>query len=120
MRIEKYKSKTVEALINDFQEKQIKLHAYQLDLKSGKEKDTSKVKGFKHDIARILTLINVKNLSGEIIEAVKVVKEVKEVEQVKEVKEVKEVKKIKEVKAVKEVNKVKAVKEEKEVKKESK
>lgn len=61
MKIEKLKAKTIEELVTTLKEKRLKLHAYELELKSGKEKDTGKVKVMRRDIARMLTLINQKS-----------------------------------------------------------
>ncbi len=73
MKIEKLKSKTTKELVAEYESKKNKLFAYQLDLKSGKEKDSSKVKIMKRDIARILTLININKTIKEVLstEAVK-------------------------------------------------
>jgi len=65
MRAEKLKIKTITDLQKDYTEKKSKLYTYQLDLKSGKEKDTAKVKFLRKDIARILTIITTKRLAGE-------------------------------------------------------
>jgi len=62
MKIEKLKAKTIEELVTTLNDKRLKLHTYELELKSGKEKDTGKVKVMRRDIARILTLINQKSL----------------------------------------------------------
>ncbi len=70
MRIDKYKSKSLAELNTDLQEKKVKLHAYQLDIKSGKEKDTAKVKYMRKDIARISTISNIKQITGEVLKAV--------------------------------------------------
>ncbi len=73
MKIEKLKAKTNKELIAEYESKKQKVFAYQLDLKSGKEKDSSKLKTMKRDIARILTLININNTINEVLttEAVK-------------------------------------------------
>ena len=65
MRTEKLRTKTITELQKDYSEKKSKLYQYQLDLKSGKEKDTAKVKFLRKDIARILTMITTKRLAGE-------------------------------------------------------
>jgi large subunit ribosomal protein L29 len=62
MKIEKLKAKTTEELVTTLNDKRVKLHNYELELKSGKEKDTGKVKVMRRDIARILTLLNQKSL----------------------------------------------------------
>ena len=82
MRIEKIKAMTIAELQKENAERQTKLHLYQLDIKSGKEKDTSKVKSMRHDIARIQTMINLKTVTTEITEQVEVTK--KETATVKE------------------------------------
>lgn len=61
---------SVAELKKEYAEKQGKLIAYKLDLKSAKEKDTSKVKVLKRDVARILTVLKLKSLAGEITAAV--------------------------------------------------
>jgi ribosomal protein L29 len=40
MKIEKLKAKTIEELVTTLNDKRLKLHTYELELKSGKEKDT--------------------------------------------------------------------------------
>lgn len=106
MRIEKLKTKSIEELIKEADEKKIKLYAYKLDLKSGKEKDTGKVKFLKKDIARILTIISTKRLAGEAVPQVKseepkIKTEVKEEDSLKEEKVKKETKVKKASKVVK-------------------
>lgn|GEM_PF-1902170 len=67
MKIEKLKAKTIEELVTTLTDKRQKLHTYELELKSGKEKDTGKVKVMRRDIARILTLINKKSSEQPLI-----------------------------------------------------
>lgn len=67
MKIAKLKSKSIKELKVEIEQRTAKLHAYELDLKSGKEKDTSKVKGLRHDIARVLTLLTQKQSITESI-----------------------------------------------------
>jgi|OpeIllAssembly_1097287.scaffolds.fasta_scaffold116612_3 ribosomal protein L29 len=66
MKIAKLKSKSLKELKVEWEQRIAKLHAYELDLKSGKEKDTSKVKGLRHDVARILTLLTQKQGIAEV------------------------------------------------------
>ena len=70
MRTDKIKAMTVAALKKEYLEKKTKLNSYQLDLKSGKEKDTAKVKSMRRNIARILTVIQLKSMASEVAEAV--------------------------------------------------
>lgn len=92
MKLNKIKTYNLTELNKEYKEKILKLKQYELDCKSGKEKDSSKIKLYRRDVARILTLINQKNLAGT--EEVKVELKPKKVKEVKEVKEEKkEVKK---------------------------
>lgn len=70
MRIDKIKAMSVAELQKEYLEKKAKLISYQLDLKSGKEKDTAKVKSMKKDVARILTVIQLKSMASEVANAV--------------------------------------------------
>mgnify|MGYP000970320591 CR=1 FL=1 len=70
MRIEKIKAMSIVELQKEFTERKTKLNTYLLDIKSGKEKNTAKAKEMKKDIARILTIINLKTMAGEVAAAV--------------------------------------------------
>lgn len=70
MRMDKIKAMSIAELKKEYLEKKAKLNSYQLDIKSGKEKDTAKVKSMKKDIARILTVIQLKTMASEVTEAV--------------------------------------------------
>jgi len=75
MRQSKLKTLNLRELKSEYKEKQEKYKQYYLDLKSGKEKDGSKVKFLRRDIARILTSIQKKGIEPEA--EVKEVKEIK-------------------------------------------
>jgi len=62
MKISKIKALKTEELKKEYSEKQAKYKQYQLDLKSAKEKDFAKAKFLRRDIARILTLLNQRDL----------------------------------------------------------
>jgi len=82
MKLNKLKTYNLVELKKEYKEKVEKLNLYSLDLKSGKEKDSAKVRTLRKDVARILTLINQRNDFEEAEEVI--VKEVK-VEAKKEV-----------------------------------
>lgn len=105
MKLNKLKTYNLVELKKEYKEKVEKLNLYSLDLKSGKEKDSAKVRTLRKDVARILTLINQRKDFEEaeevIVKEVKVEKKAVEVkeetkEEVKEEvkKEVKEEKKV--------------------------
>jgi len=88
MKLNKIKTYNLTELNKEYKEKILKLKQYELDCKSGKEKDSSKIKLYRRDVARILTLINQKNLlvEDEVKSEIKLKKEEKKEEAAKEVK----------------------------------
>lgn len=114
MKLNKLKTYNLVELKKEYKEKVEKLNLYSLDLKSGKEKDSAKVRTLRKDVARILTLISQRNDFEEaeevIVKEVKADKvEVKKEEVKEEVKE--EIKEeVKEVKADKKVAKKETIK----------
>lgn len=85
MKLNKLKTYNLVELKKEYKEKVEKLNLYALDLKSGKEKDSAKLRTLRRDVARILTLINLRNdfeqAEQVIIEEVKVENKKEEVKE---------------------------------------
>ena len=107
MKLNKIRTYNLKELTKEYKEKALKLKQYELDLKSGKEKDSAKVKTLRRDVARILTVMVQKNeleeaealvalLNGTPQDKYTVDKETKE-EKVEKTDEVKDVEETKEV-----------------------
>lgn len=58
MKTETLRKKDKKDLVTDLEAKQKELAEIRFDLKIGKEKDASRVKKLKKDVARLLTIIN--------------------------------------------------------------
>ena len=111
MKLNKLKTFNIAELSKEYKEKALKLKQYELDLKSGKEKDSAKVKFLRRDVSRILTLINQKiqlELVESVIEDIKKLDKMTEKEPKEEVKKVEEKKE--EIKTKKETTKKETIK----------
>jgi len=75
MKLNKLRTLNVTELVKEYKEKTLKLTQYELDLKSGKEKDSAKVKTYRRDVAKILTLLNQKVQLEEVESIVEKIKE---------------------------------------------
>jgi ribosomal protein L29 len=82
MKLKKLKTYNSVELLKEYKEKQSKFKEYKLDLKSGKEKDSGKVKILRRDIARILTLMKIKDLENLSIDLQKTDKKEVKVEKI--------------------------------------
>ena len=117
MKLNKLKTYNLTELNKEYKEKALKLKQYELDCKSGKEKDSSKIKLYRRDVARILTLLNQKSQLEEVEAIIEDIKASKKKEEV--VKSEPEVKVEKVVKTKKELKVEKKEKTTKKSKKET-
>ena len=82
MNLKKLKTYNLKELQKEYIDRANKLKEYELNLRSGKEKDTSKVKHLRRDVARVLTLLNTTEFLAKLDSEVVATKEPK----IKEVK----------------------------------
>ena len=78
MTLNKLKTYNSTELSKEYKETQEKFKKYKIDLKSGKEKDSAKIKTLRKNVAQILTLLKQKEfeLKEELVE-VETTKEIK-------------------------------------------